>query len=93
MGTIKKRFDRINLAFSEDSRPDDREILLRSTEGMGRHISDVILYDETLCNKAKDGTPLGEIITAPGAIPGSNVDTGAKAGRDHRQDIEGDGGS
>lgn len=78
-GTIKKRFDKINLASTEDSRRDYREMLFRSSEAMKTYISGVILYDETLRQKAKDGTPLAEIIQATGAIPGIKVDMGAKA--------------
>ncbi len=43
-----------------------------------KHISGVILYDETIWQKAKDGTPLVDIITKSGAIPGIKVDEGAK---------------
>jgi len=78
-GTIKKRFDKINLASTEDSRRDYREMLFRSTEAMKTYISGVILYDETLRQKAGDGTPLARIIEAAGAIPGIKVDMGAKA--------------
>ena len=45
---------------------------------MKDHISGVILYDETIRQKAKDGTPLVKLIEAAGAIPGIKVDTGAK---------------
>jgi fructose-bisphosphate aldolase class I len=47
-GTIKKRFDSINLANSEDSRRDYREMLFRSDAAMRNNISGVILYDETI---------------------------------------------
>ena len=57
-GTIKKRFDKINLASTEESRRDYREMLFRSTDAMKNHVSGVILYDETIRQKAKDGTPL-----------------------------------
>src|SRR3972149_6124287 len=77
-GTIEKRFDKIATASTEDSRRDYREMLFRSTEAMKSHVSGVILYDETIRQKAKDGTPLVEIIRAAGAIPGIKVDTGAK---------------
>lgn len=77
-GTIKKRFDTIGLASTEDSRRDYREMLFRSAEGM-KHISGVILYDETIRQKARDGTALGDVIRAAGAIPGIKVDMGAKA--------------
>ncbi len=59
-GTIKKRFDAIGVESTEDNRRDYREMLFRSTEAMTKHISGVILYDETIWQKAKDGTPLVE---------------------------------
>ena len=76
-GTIKKRFDAINTECTEDNRRDYREMMFRSTEGM-RHISGVILYDETIWQKAKDGTPLVDIIKKAGSIPGIKVDEGTK---------------
>src|SRR6478609_5010058 len=76
-GTIKKRFDTIGVESTEDSRRDYREMLFRSTEGM-KHISGVILYDETIWQKAKDGTPLVELIKRAGSIPGIKVDEGTK---------------
>jgi fructose-bisphosphate aldolase class I len=77
-GTIKKRFEKINLASTEDSRRDYREMLFRATDAMKNHVSGVILYDETIRQKAKDGTPLVDIMKAAGSIPGIKVDTGAK---------------
>jgi fructose-bisphosphate aldolase, class I len=76
-GTIKKRFDAIGVESTEDNRRDYREMLFRSTEGM-KHISGVILYDETIWQKAKDGTPLVELIKRAGSIPGIKVDEGTK---------------
>jgi len=76
-GTIKKRFDAIGVESTEDTRRDYREMLFRSAEGM-KHISGVILYDETIWQKAKDGTPLVELIRKAGAIPGIKVDEGTK---------------
>jgi fructose-bisphosphate aldolase class I len=77
-GTIKKRFDAIGAESTSDSRRDYRELLFRSTEAMSKYISGVILYDETIWQKAKDGTPLVEIIAKSGAIPGIKVDEGTK---------------
>jgi fructose-bisphosphate aldolase class I len=77
-GTIKKRFDTIGTESTPDSRRDYREMLFRSTEAMSKYISGVILYDETIWQKAKDGTPLVEIIAKAGAIPGIKVDEGTK---------------
>jgi fructose-bisphosphate aldolase class I len=78
-GTIKKRFDTIGTESTADSRRDYREMLFRSEEAMTKYISGVILYDETLRQKAKDGTPLADLISAAGAVPGIKVDKGAKA--------------
>ena len=77
-GTIKKRFDSINLESTEDNRRDYREMLFRTEEAMKNNISGVILYDETIRQKAKDGTPLVDLIKAAGSIPGIKVDMGAK---------------
>jgi fructose-bisphosphate aldolase class I len=76
-GTIRKRFDAIGVESTEDNRRDYREMLFRSADGM-KHISGVILYDETIWQKGKDGTPLVEIIKKSGAIPGIKVDEGTK---------------
>ncbi len=76
--TIKKRFDAIGVQSTEDSRRDYRELLFRTTDAMKNRISGVILYDETIRQKAKDGTPLVTLIEQAGAIPGIKVDMGAK---------------
>jgi fructose-bisphosphate aldolase class I len=77
-GTIKKRFDAIGVASTEDNRRDYRELMFRTQEAMSKYISGVILYDETIWQKAKDGTPLVDIIRKAGAIPGIKVDEGTK---------------
>ena len=77
-GTIKKRFDQINTESTDDSRRDYRELLFRSEDAMSNWISGVILFDETIRQKAKDGTPLVDLITAAGSIPGIKVDAGAQ---------------
>ncbi|MEQ8282443.1 MAG: class I fructose-bisphosphate aldolase [Parvibaculum sp.] len=77
-GTIKKRFDSINVESTADSRRDYREMLFRTEEAMKKYISGVILYDETIRQKAKDGTPLVDLIRKAGSIPGIKVDTGAR---------------
>ncbi|WP_321344874.1 class I fructose-bisphosphate aldolase [Breoghania sp.] len=78
-GTIKKRFDQIGVENTEDNRRDYREMLFRAEEAMNERISGVILFDETLRQSAKDGTPLVELIRSAGAVPGIKVDKGAKA--------------
>jgi fructose-bisphosphate aldolase class I len=77
-GTIKKRFDAIKVESTEDSRRDYREMLFRSKDAMSEYISGVILYDETIWQKAKDGTPLIKLIEQAGAIPGIKVDEGTQ---------------
>jgi fructose-bisphosphate aldolase, class I len=78
-GTIKKRFDAIKVESTEDSRRDYREMLFRSSEAMSKCISGVILYDETIWQNARDGTPLVKLIEQAGAIPGIKVDEGTQA--------------
>ena len=77
-GTIKRRFDAIGVENTEDNRRDYRELLFRSTDAMRNCISGVILYDETIWQKARDGTPLVKLIEQTGAIPGIKVDEGTK---------------
>ena len=76
-GTIKKRFEKIGVENTETNRRDYRELMFRAGEGM-KYISGVILYDETIRQSAKDGTPLVKLIEAAGAVPGIKVDAGAK---------------
>jgi fructose-bisphosphate aldolase class I len=76
-GTIQKRFDAIGVQNTEENRRDYRELMFRAADGM-KYISGVILYDETLRQKAKDGTPLVTLIEQAGAVPGIKVDAGAK---------------
>ncbi|MGA7074160.1 class I fructose-bisphosphate aldolase [Bradyrhizobium sp.] len=78
-GTIKKRFDAIKVESTEDNRRDYREMLFRSKEAMSQYISGVILYDETIWQNAKDGTPLIKLIEQAGSIPGIKVDEGIQA--------------
>jgi fructose-bisphosphate aldolase class I len=60
--TCGKRFDSIGVESTEDNRRDYREMLFRSS-GMNGNIGGVILFDETIRQNAKDGTPLVNIIT------------------------------
>jgi fructose-bisphosphate aldolase, class I len=78
-GTIKKRFDAIKVESTEDNRRDYREMLFRSKEAMNHYISGVILYDETIWQNAKDGTPLVKLIEQAGSIPGIKVDEGTQS--------------
>ncbi|MBL9095619.1 MAG: fructose-bisphosphate aldolase class I [Alphaproteobacteria bacterium] len=76
-GTIKKRFDAINVESTETTRRDYRELMFR-TGAMKEFISGVILYDETIWQDAADGTPLVKIIADAGAVPGIKVDEGTE---------------
>ena len=77
-GTIKKRFDSLGVESTADTRRDYREMLFRTKEAMTKYISGVILYDETIRQNAKDGTPLVKLIAQAGALPGIKVDKGTK---------------
>src|SRR5215216_4072941 len=77
-GTIKKRFDAIGVESTADNRRDYRELMFRATDAMKNHISGVILYDETIRQNAKDGTPLVKLIEQAGSLPGIKVDKGTK---------------
>ena len=76
-GTIKKRFDSINVESTEDNRRAYRDLLF-TTEGAADHISGVILYDETIRQSSLDGTPFPKLLESQGVIPGIKVDLGAK---------------
>jgi len=74
-GTIGKRFEKIKLPNTEDNRRAYRELLFTSP-GWGNYCSGVILYEETLNQKASDGTPFVDLIKKNGVIPGIKVDKG-----------------
>jgi len=76
-GTIKKRFDSIGVESTEDNRRAYRELLF-ATEGAEEYISGVILFDETIRQRAADGTPFPKLLESKGVIPGIKVDKGAK---------------
>ena len=75
--TCNKRFARLGIPQTEEARRAYRELIL-TTPGLGECISGVILYDETIRQQKKDGTPFLKVITDAGIIPGIKVDTGAK---------------
>jgi fructose-bisphosphate aldolase, class I len=89
-GTIKKRFDTIQLESTEEARRTYRELLF-TTPSASDHISAVILYDETIRQKTKEGTPFAQYLQQRGIVPGIKVDTGAKplAGFPHETITEG----
>jgi fructose-bisphosphate aldolase class I len=75
--TIAKRFKDIGVESTETARRDYRHLLFTAPD-VAKTISGVILYDETLRQKAPDGTPLPQVLARQGIIPGIKVDTGAK---------------
>ena len=77
-GTIKKRFDTIDVESTEETRRAYRDMLF-TTPGVEEHISGVILFDETLRQSSADGTPFPELLRSRGIVPGIKVDKGAKA--------------
>jgi fructose-bisphosphate aldolase, class I len=76
-GTIKKRFDSIKLESTEEARRTYREMLFTAPSA-AEYISGVIMYDETIRQKTKDGTPFPQYLAKLGIVPGIKVDTGAK---------------
>ena len=68
--TIKKRFDSIKVESTEENRRRYREILF-TTEGIERYIGGVILFDETLRQGTRDGTPFAELLSRRGIVRGS----------------------
>lgn len=75
--TIRKRFDSVGVESTEENRRRYREILF-TTAGIERHIGGVILFDETLRQSTRDGTPFARLLSDRGIIPGIKVDKGAR---------------
>ena len=75
--TCNKRFAKLGIPQTEDARRSYRELIV-TTVGLSESISGAILYDETIRQQTKDGTPFIRAITDAGIIPGIKVDTGAK---------------
>ncbi len=76
-GTIKRRFDVIKLDSTEEHRRSYREMLF-TAPGAAEFLSGVILFDETIRQKTRDGVPFPDYLAQHGVIPGIKVDAGAK---------------
>ena len=76
-GTIKKRFDKIDVESTEDNRRAYRDLLF-TADGIGESISGVILFDETIRQSSLGGIPFPKVLESQGVIPGIKVDSGAK---------------
>ena len=77
LGTIEKRFQGINLPSTGENHRRYRELLF-TTPKLDQYLSGVILFDETIRQRASDGTPFVEVLNRQGIIPGIKVDLGAK---------------
>jgi len=73
--TCNERFENVGIPQTEETRRSYRELIV-TTPGLGEFISGVILYDETIRQSRKDGTPFVKVITDAGIIAGIKVDTG-----------------
>lgn len=76
-GTIEKRLAKINVPSTEENRRAYRELLF-TAPGIGEYISGVIMYDETIRQKTKEGTPFVDVLNNAGVLPGIKVDLGTK---------------
>ena len=76
-GTCKKRFDSVNVESTEENRRAYRELLF-TTPGLPQFVSGVILFDETIRQKTKEGVPFAEYLKKNGILPGIKVDAGAQ---------------
>ena len=84
--TCNKRFAKLGIPQTEEARRAYRDLIV-TTPGLGECISGAILYDETIRQQKKDGTPFVKAVTDAGIIPGIKVDTGAKEhGRSSRRE-------
>jgi fructose-bisphosphate aldolase class I len=76
--TLTRRFDALGIPSTEQSRRTYREMLFTSP-GAAEFISGAIMYDETIRQKSSNGTPLAEVLSVQGILPGIKVDTGARS--------------
>ena len=77
VATATRRFDPLGIPSTEQSRRAYREMLF-TTPGAAEFISGAILYDETIRQKSSVGTPLAQVLSSQGIVPGIKVDTGAE---------------
>ena len=75
--TCNKRFAKLDIPQTEEARRTYRELIV-TAPGLSESISGAILFDETIRQSKKDGTPFVKVLTDAGIIPGIKVDTGAK---------------
>ncbi len=73
--TIGKRFAAVGVESTEETRRAYRDMLI-TTPGINEFIGGVILFEETLNQKALDGTLFPEKLMKLGILPGIKVDKG-----------------
>jgi fructose-bisphosphate aldolase class I len=78
VGTLTRRFEKLNIPSTAESRRDYREMLF-TAPGTADLISGVIMYDETIRQRGSSGMSLPDILRREGIVPGIKVDTGAKS--------------
>jgi fructose-bisphosphate aldolase class I len=90
VSTLTKRFETLGIPSTEQSRRTYREMLFTAPDA-AMYVSGVIMYDETIRQKSSNGTPLPQVLTNQGIMPGIKVDIGAKplAGSPGEQVTEG----
>jgi fructose-bisphosphate aldolase class I len=88
--TCNERFAKLGIPQTEEARRAYRELII-TTVGLNESISGAILYDETIRQRERDGTPFVRTLTGAGIIVGIKVDLGAKpmAGRPGEKVTEG----
>jgi len=75
--TLTRRFDTLGIHSTEQSRRTYREMLF-TAPGVAEFVSGVILQDKTIRQNSSAGTPLAQVLSDQGILPGIKVDTGAK---------------
>jgi fructose-bisphosphate aldolase, class I len=75
--TCNKRFAKLGIPQTVEARRAYRELIV-TTPGLGECISGAILFDETIRQQKRDGTPFVKVLTDAGITPGIKVDAGAK---------------
>lgn len=76
VGTMGKRLADIGAENTDDNRRQYRQLLFTTDDKLSENISGVILFHETLYQKADDGTPFVELLKKKNIIPGIKVDKG-----------------
>lgn len=74
-GTCNKRFEKLGIPTTSESRRAYRELLL-TAPGLESFISGAILYEETIHQSTASGAPFVKVMESRGILPGIKLDTG-----------------